>query len=564
MEAAKRWGFATTLIFMFAVLPLTLLVLKDPNESWKFMDTILGLLGIIDSIEPSGNYNVDREDLSVSLNLTSCHSSYGRPDLLVYCCPPKSIAHEPIIDFQFPDPSSPLRIRRPAHRVGHDFIAKYKKALLIMKSLPYSDPRSFRRQADMHCIFCTGAYDQQHSHRPLDIHRKWFFFPWHRMLLHFHERIVGSLIGDDTFALPFWNWDSTDAMAMPEWYMHSPFFDNQRDVSHFPPTVGDLNYDCKKSVENMKPEERIHLNLVLMYNQMVSGAKKPELFMGCPYKNSEGGACDGPGTIESAPHNTMHTWVGNNFNVRREDMGAFYSAARDPSFYAHHSNLDRLWEVWKQIHKVDLQTFDPDWLNSSFYFHDEYSQLVRIKVRHVLDTTKLRYVYEEVDLPWLNTRPKPNSVPSKITNHALKIRENRTILSVEFGPRGRNLESSITVKVGRSKFNRRKQEKEVEEEVLVVHGIAVKSDEYVKFDVYINVVDESKIGPGFREFAGTFVHIPHGKMGGDRKTNLKFGISEMLEDLEADRDEIIWVTFLPRTKSCTYTTIDGVRIEYMR
>ncbi|PRQ23755.1 putative catechol oxidase [Rosa chinensis] len=92
-----------------------------------------------------------------------------------------------------------------------------------MKSLSYSDPRSFRRHADIHCIFCTGAYDHPHSHCPLKIHRNWFFFSWHRMLLHFHERIVGSLIGDDTFAPPFWNWDCPDGMAMPEWYMHSLF-----------------------------------------------------------------------------------------------------------------------------------------------------------------------------------------------------------------------------------------------------------------------------------------------------------------------------------------------------
>ena len=27
-----------------------------------------------------------------------------------------------------------------------------------------------------------------------------------RFYLYFHERILGKLIGDDTFALPFWNW----------------------------------------------------------------------------------------------------------------------------------------------------------------------------------------------------------------------------------------------------------------------------------------------------------------------------------------------------------------------
>lgn len=121
----------------------------------------------------------------------------------------------------------------------------------------------------------------------------------------------------------------------------------------------------------------------------------------------EGGVCDGPGTVERAPHNTLHKWVGSNFQPKREDMGAFYSAARDPTFYAHHANIDRLWEVWSGVHKFDLHNVDPDWLNFSFYFHDQNSQLVRIYVRDVLNTAKLRSVYEEADLPWLNMRPKP-------------------------------------------------------------------------------------------------------------------------------------------------------------
>ncbi|ONH91133.1 hypothetical protein PRUPE_8G095500 [Prunus persica] len=163
-------------------------------------------------------------------------------------------------------------------------------------------------------------------------------------------------------------------------------------------------------------------------------------------------------------------------------------------------------------------------------------------------------------------------IPSKMDMQALKLRENKTILqsprerilSTEFGSSGRNLDSYITVKVQRLKYNRRKQAKEEEEEVLVVHGIDVQSDEYVKFDVYINLVDESIVSPSFSEFVGTFVHIPHGKRDANGKTNLKLGISEVLEDLEADSDESIWVTLIPRTKSCTYTIIDGLQIEYMR
>ncbi|CAB4290164.1 unnamed protein product [Prunus armeniaca] len=83
------------------------------NVCREFVDKILGILEGDDSIYPSGNYKVNGDhiqDLSVSPNLSSCHSSYGRPDLLVHCCPPESEGEEAIIDFQFPDPLTPLRV----------------------------------------------------------------------------------------------------------------------------------------------------------------------------------------------------------------------------------------------------------------------------------------------------------------------------------------------------------------------------------------------------------------------------------------------------------------------
>ncbi|KAF5727201.1 aureusidin synthase-like [Tripterygium wilfordii] len=114
-----------------------------------------------------------------------------------------------------------------------------------MKSLPYDDPRSFMRQADMHCLYCTGAYNQQHTNYPLNIHGSWLFFPWHRMMMYFHERILRSLIANDTFALPFWAWDIPDGMMTPEMYLNEPFTNHRCDTSHFSNVV-DLNYGCKK------------------------------------------------------------------------------------------------------------------------------------------------------------------------------------------------------------------------------------------------------------------------------------------------------------------------------
>lgn len=349
------------------------------------------IMGISMGEIPSQNHEVEAKRLTVSPNLTTCHLSFPRPDLSIYCCPPKPESEEPFIDFQFPPPSAPLRLRRPAHLLTDDYIQKYRKAVSIMNSLPYDDPRSFRRQADLHCIYCTGAYKQQNSDVPLEVHRSWLFFPWHRMMLYFHERILGDLIGDDSFALHFWNWDNPAGMVIPEMYLEGSLFDHEREISHLPPEMVELNYDLFAEKEwggETDKEEKIKMNLAFMYNQMVSGAKTTELFMGCSYRGGEGGDCDGPGTIEEAPHNTLHDWIGNSVNIGRENMGSFYSAGRDPIFYCHHSNNDRLWEIWRKSHS-DIT--DTDWLDSHFFFHDEKKQLVRIKIRDILNITKLRY-----------------------------------------------------------------------------------------------------------------------------------------------------------------------------
>ncbi|XP_010254790.1 PREDICTED: aureusidin synthase-like [Nelumbo nucifera] len=587
MEAKKLISLLL-FTFIFAALS-TNLFLHDSNEIQYFFiirklrSLVLGIQRGWHCNSASNGNGVQTEQpvrrAFLSPNLSTCHQSLTDADVPIYCCPPKRESEEPFIDFQLPDPSLPLRVRRPAHLVDEEYIAKYNKAISIMKSLPYDDPRNFMRQANVHCVYCSGAYDQQNSNNTiLKIHRSWLFFPWHRMMLYFHERIVASIIGDDTFALPFWNWDVPDGMRIPVMYMNGSFADKDRDTSHLPPQVADIHFDYVES--GFSPQDQIASNVAFMYTQMVSGAKKTELFMGCPYKAGDEGFCDGPGTIELAPHNALHTWVGSNLNPERENLGAFYSAARDPIFYAHHSNIDRLWEVWRGLQGNNKgEIHDPDWLDSYFFFHNEKLQLVRIKIRDVLDITKLGYAYERVPLLWLNARPEP-SMPPKIARYMLKMRDSHNGLllsshtnSANFEPEGRILDTTIRAKVHRPKTHRTKEEKEEEEEVLVVYGIDVKKDVYLKFDVFVNAVDgETTIGPESREFAGTFVHMRRGvrlvmnkgETTVKRKTNLKLGISELLEDLEADGDESIWVALVPRGGTGMHISVDGIRIEYMR
>jgi polyphenol oxidase len=183
------------------------------------------------------------------------------------CCPPGSTVAP--IDFKPPSPSTPLRIRPAAHAVTPEYIAKFTEAIQKMKALPASDPRNFTQQANIHCAYCDGAYDQLgFPDMELQVHNSWLFFPFHRCYLYFFERILGSLINDPTFGIPFWNWDSPDGMKMPAIYMNksSPLYDPKRDARHVSGKMIDLDFSGSDHVSTDK--QMIDHNLKIMYRQV--------------------------------------------------------------------------------------------------------------------------------------------------------------------------------------------------------------------------------------------------------------------------------------------------------
>jgi tyrosinase len=72
-------------------------------------------------------------------------------------------------------------------------------------------------------------------------------------------------------------------------------------------------------------------------------------------------------------------------------MSLFETAAQDPIFWLHHSNIDRLWETWRNQPGHALPT-DNAWLRQHFEIGSG-TALVSLKVGDVLDSTAapLRY-----------------------------------------------------------------------------------------------------------------------------------------------------------------------------
>ncbi|OIV96144.1 hypothetical protein TanjilG_13076 [Lupinus angustifolius] len=479
----------------------------------------------------------------------------------INCCPPFS---SQIIDFKFPL-NTKVRVRPAAHLVDETYIQNYKEAIRRMKALPSDDPRNFYQQANVHCAYCDGAYHQVgFPDLDLQVHDSWLFFPFHRWYLYFYERILASLVKDldPNFSIPFWNWDTPDGMPIPSFFAdsNSPLYDSLRNPTHQPPTLVDLDFDGNEN--NDTPGDQASANLKIMYRQVVSSSKTPSLFFGATYRAGDQ-SDPGGGTVENIPHGPVHTWTGGTSGAG-EDMGTLYSAARDPIFYSHHGNVDRLWSIWKSLGGKRKDITDSDWLESGFLFYDENKNLVRVKVKDSLDTTKLGYVYQNVNVPWLDAKPTPRSgrfvsaIKNKLGVGAAQAAESSKETKFPLV-----LDSSVSTIVKRHKKSRSKKQKEEEEEVLVIEGIEFERDLGVKFDVYINDEDDVPSGPTKTEFAGSFVNLPHkhkhrqSKM----KTHLRLGISELLEDLGAEDDEHVVVTLVPKLGQ-GQVTIGGIKIEF--
>ncbi|KAL6614346.1 hypothetical protein ACP70R_036616 [Stipagrostis hirtigluma subsp. patula] len=541
-------------------------------------DVLLGLGALGASAAAAGVLSPRRAgaDPIATPDISTCGPADLPPSANVLtCCPPPSNALP--VDFAPPDASSPLRTRPAAHSAGADYVAKFNAAIAAMKALPADDPRSFAAQASVHCAYCDGSYSPEgFPGAELQVHNSWLFLPFHRCYLYFFERILGSLVGDPSFGIPFWNWDAPAGMRMPPMYtdQSSQLFDPRRDARHLPPELINLDYNGREPL--FTDRQQIDHNLRVMYRQMISLSPTPSLFFGSPYRAGDE-PNQGPGPVENIPHGPVHIWCGDPRQPEREDMGNFYSAGRDPLFYAHHANIDRLWAVWKGLdarRHTDLA--DPDWLDASFLFYDETPKLVRIRVRDVLDTDRLRYRYQDVPLPWTTARPRTltqrveSSPSSFLTPTALAAGAAKKAAGADKFPI--TLDEATSVTVRRPVASRRsKAEKAAKEEVLVIDGIEVDSDVAAKFDVFINADDHSAVGSGGRELAGSFVNVPHrrqhghshGKNGRGIRTKLRLALTEQLEDLKAEDDESIMVTLVPR-QGKGKVKIGGVKIELMR
>ncbi|XP_060172904.1 polyphenol oxidase E, chloroplastic-like [Lycium barbarum] len=508
-------------------------------------------------------------------DLGSCRRALIEKDIIVpyNCCPPKPENLDNIPYYELPL-STRLRVRPPAHAVDDEYIAKYELATRLMRKLEKdpSDPLGFKQQANIHCAYCNGAYTI--GGKQLQVHQSWLFFPFHRWYLYFYERILGSLIDDPTFALPYWNWDNPKGMLFPPMFykdVNSPLYDARRNPKV---TENKYKFDLGSFGDEVDRNDLRTMvnNLTHMYRQMITNAPCPRLFFGMPYVLGSKRESKQQGTIENIPHTPVHIWTGTVHDSELgkddsgkpiksygEDMGNFYSAALDPVFYCHHANVDRMWNEWKLIGGTRRDLTDKDWLNSEFFFYDEKRNPFRVKIRDCLDTKRMGYDYTPMPTLWRSYKPRKKITEGKVNTGSLP--QASEVFPLE--PAGK-LDRAISFSINRQVSSRTQQEEGELVESLIFKGVKHDDTKNIRFDVFLNTDKTANTDDLDKvEFAGSYTSLPHlhtTEKADDKGVDFNLAITELLEDIGLENEKTIAVTLVPRNGG-ELITIHGVEIN---
>ncbi|MGC4095742.1 MAG: tyrosinase family protein [Nitrospira sp.] len=269
---------------------------------------------------------------------------------------------------------------------GQAMLKIYADGVAKMKALPASDPRSWTFQWYIHAVpddrtktselsriypvsspsrtlastvWSTCQAHFNHANEP-------FFLPWHRMYLLRFERIIRKLTNQPTFTLPYWNYSASGS------------------------THGILPAAFRTTTSSLFVQNRIAaVNAGKPIDASSSGALATTALSQCSY-NPQGAAQGFCQALDSSLHGNVHVLIGD-----KKNMGAVPWAARDPIFWLHHCNIDRLWASWNKGGRSNPNT--STFLSKTFTFADENGLQVVGKVSDVLSILALGYTYSAFD-----------------------------------------------------------------------------------------------------------------------------------------------------------------------
>jgi tyrosinase len=206
-------------------------------------------------------------------------------------------------------------------------VATYRDAVGIMKQMKDSEKLSWMNLASIH-----GSNPSQYHFCP---HGDWYFLPWHRAYLVMYERVIRQLTHNDSFAFPYWDW--TADPVMPQLFTQpktpdgkpNPLFVNDKGWARTWPANKPM------PAENVGPAVLDQILAATEYEEFGTSRNLTQSNLDPAWVVRGGGA---QGVLEGNAHNTVHNNIGGWMPTA--------SSPRDPIFFMHHCNIDRIWAVW--------------------------------------------------------------------------------------------------------------------------------------------------------------------------------------------------------------------------
>ena len=201
--------------------------------------------------------------------------------------------------------------------------------------------------------------------------QEWYFPPWHRLYLYYFEQIARYVLNDDSFSLPYWNPASGNVadLSIPAAFQDtsSPLYDSTR----YSPINAGTRIDNVVIAPNWLTENC--LNEPAYINSATGG------FGFCP-------------AVDINPHFLVHIGLGGDMS------NGFNTVVKDPIFWVHHANIDRLWESWNQVSGRQNPT-DPNWRTRTFTWADADGNQVNVPVSGAARVAQLGYQYDTYSVP---------------------------------------------------------------------------------------------------------------------------------------------------------------------
>ena len=263
----------------------------------------------------------------------------------------------PISDAEFKARYNPnvVMVRKNVYSLSAAEITSIKTGITAMKALPYTDNTSWLYQAAIHGTTLTDNLPSWNSCHKAGA--SFFFLAWHRMYLYFFERILRAKSGNPNLTLPYWDYQ-TNAVIPPDWRNSDP---------------ANPLYDGSRSA-TINAGGSLPPSIMVAFNNALALV---------PYYDFQ--------TSLNGPHGSVHTTINGN-------MYSTTTAGKDPVFWLHHGNIDRLWEVWLRQCDGRANPSDAPWLTKTYTFFDENGVAVSMSGSQVVSTaSQLNYKY---DLPF--------------------------------------------------------------------------------------------------------------------------------------------------------------------